>query len=90
MSDIWGDITNSSWLGPFESGEECNNSHIWFEEGNFEIRVKAKNELGVESSWSDPLSISMPKSKTFDISIPFFEKNIKKYLDIFPAKVIFI
>jgi len=77
----WGDGTNSTWSGPYESGEECNVSHIWFDEGTYEIRVKAKNKLGVESVWSDPLSISMPKSKTSNTS---FLNFLEKHTSMFP------
>lgn len=57
----WGDGTNSGWLGPYASGEQCSATHIWDEQGNYEIRVKAKDSNGAESDWSVPLSISMPK-----------------------------
>ena len=58
----WGDGSNSDWIGPFESGEECNISHIWNEIGNYEIKVKAKDTEGLESDWSDPLVVRMPKN----------------------------
>ena len=58
----WGDGTNSGWLGPYVSGEECNATHVWDEQGNYEIKVKAKDEYGAESDWSDPLPVSMPKT----------------------------
>jgi len=61
----WGDITDSGWLGPYESGETCEASHTWTEKDDYEIRVKSKDEHGLESDWSDPLEISMPKSKMF-------------------------
>lgn len=36
--------------------------HIWSETGNYEIRVKARDDLGAESDWSEPLvvNISIP------------------------------
>ena len=58
----WGDYTNSGWLGPFGSGEECSASHIWFEQGSYQVRVKAQDSNGAESDWSDPLPVSMPKT----------------------------
>jgi len=59
----WGDGTNSGWIGYYDSGETCSTSHIWTEEGNYEIKVKTKDLFGYESEWSDSLSISMPKNK---------------------------
>jgi hypothetical protein len=58
----WGDGTSSDWSGPIESGEEFNASHTWSSKGNYEIKVKAKDIYGAESSWSDPLPITMPYS----------------------------
>ncbi len=71
----WGDGSNSGWLGPFDSGEEIEISHTWEKEGDFEIKVKAKDIYGLESEWSDPLSISVPKNK--DI-ISFFINRISE------------
>jgi hypothetical protein len=59
----WGDGSNSGWIGYYNSGETCIESHIWTEEGNYEIKVKTKDFYGHESEWSDPLIVSMPKTK---------------------------
>ena len=59
----WGDGTNSSWIKPSTSSSIVTTSHIWSEQDNFEIMVKAKDIHGAESEWSDPLEISMPKNK---------------------------
>ena len=58
----WGDEI-SNWMGPFDSGETIEVSHIWDEKGTYNIRVKAKDIYGAESDWSDPLSVSIPKNK---------------------------
>ena len=50
----WGDGTFSSWLGPYNSGEPMCASHTWYEDGEYEIRVKVKDYHGLESNWSDP------------------------------------
>ena len=57
----WGDDTDSGWIGPYESGIECEISNTWEKRGNYIIKVKAKDSNGYESEWSDPLSVSMPK-----------------------------
>jgi len=58
----WGDGSTSDWLGPYDSGEECNTTHIWSKRGNYDIKVKVRDNQGGESDWSDPLPITMPYS----------------------------
>jgi hypothetical protein len=55
----WGDDTDSSWLGPYNSGDTAEASHIWTDQGNYEIKVIAKDENGVLSEWSDSLLVSI-------------------------------
>jgi hypothetical protein len=70
----WGNGVTSFILGPYASDEECSASGTWFEEGNYEIRVKAIDEHGAESDWSDPLVISMPKKQVYQyVSIDFLD-----------------
>jgi len=72
----WDDENFSDWLGPYNSGEICETSHIWDEEGSYSIKVKAKDENGIESPWSDPLSITMPKNTELlnNLIFKFIEK----------------
>jgi hypothetical protein len=58
----WGDGTYSNWLGPFQSGATASTTHSWDEEGSYEVRVKAKDVYDVESDWSEPLAVTMPKN----------------------------
>ena len=74
----WGDGTNSGWIGPYLSGEVINISHSWDKKGDYSITVKAKDENDLESEWSDPLSISMPKPKIYGLSL--FFKFLEKIL----------
>ena len=71
----WGD-TSSGWLGPYESGIICEAIHTWTEKGSYEIKVKAKDINGLVSDWSDPLEVSMPKSKSYSNNMLqlFFER----------------
>jgi outer membrane protein assembly factor BamB len=55
----WGDGDVSDWLGPYNSSEIITASHMWIEEGNYEIRVKAKDIHDAESNWSEPLNVTM-------------------------------
>lgn len=64
----WGNDELSEWIGPYSSGETCTISHSWSAKGTFDVRVRAKDVFGMQSEWSDPLTVSMPKSKlTFNI-----------------------
>ena len=51
------------WLGPEDSGVEISASHAWTKKGEYQIKVKAKDDHGAESDWADPFSVSMPKNK---------------------------
>ena len=53
----WGDKTNSGWLGPYNSSEIAYASYIWQSNGEYVIRVKAKDNLDKESGWSDKLNV---------------------------------
>jgi hypothetical protein len=59
----WGDGEFSGWLGPYNSGQECTGSYTWTSRGDYQIRVKAKDDHGVQSEWSESIPISMPHSK---------------------------
>ncbi|PNX49105.1 MAG: hypothetical protein BV457_02390 [Thermoplasmata archaeon M9B1D] len=57
----WDDGTDSGWIGPYNSGDTCQVSHIWSVRGSYSVKVKAKDEHNAESVWSDSLPIIMPK-----------------------------
>jgi peptidase C25-like protein/PKD domain-containing protein len=72
----WGNNELSEWYGPYASGQLIEVSHTWSEKGTYQIRVKAKDDQGAESDWSDPLEISMPKDKkVFSSNGDFFQNN---------------
>ena len=64
----WGDGTTTDWLGPVASGATIQASHSWDEPGDYFIQVKARDSHGMESLWSEPLTITIPKNK--DIHFP--------------------
>jgi hypothetical protein len=81
----WDDGTPTQWIGAFESGQNITVSHTWTSKGSFNIKVKAKDEYGAESVWSDPLQVRMPKIYIIEnINSNFYYKNnvILKYFDI--------
>jgi len=79
----WGDGSNSKWLGPYQSGQEVTESHKWDSQGDFQIRVKAKDVNNAESDWSK-LSVSIPKLKYKNIiKYSFWEKLLNIYFKKF-------
>lgn len=82
-----GDNTQSEWFGPFNTNETCVIEHSWDEEGEYGIRVKAKDEHGAESDWSDSLVVSMPKNKVMNSG--FFEL-INNHPFLFPLVRLFL
>ena len=66
----WDDGTDSGWLGPYPSGSEQSASHSWDKEGEYDVRVKAKDENGAVSDWS------------FDHTIEIFERSDVDIIDI--------
>jgi hypothetical protein len=73
----WGDGTDSEWLGPFESGEVVNASHIYKGTGSYSIKVKAKDESDMESDWSDSLTITIKgkgKARSYSLLTNFIER----------------
>jgi len=61
------DGTFSKWLGPFNSGETINITHVWSKKGIYNIKVKARDIHRAESTWSDPLTFKISRSKTFNL-----------------------
>jgi hypothetical protein len=79
----WGDGLVSEWLGPYNSGVTCEAKHIWNVKGNYNIKVIAKDIYDTESSWSDPLPITMPYSFNKPLS-QFFNLLFQRFLNAFP------
>ena len=77
----WGDDTFSGWIGPYNSGTTGYADHQWTEQGNFEIRVRAKDDHGTQSEWSDPLPITLPKAHT---SNTWFQYLFNQFLENHP------
>jgi len=55
----WGDETYSGWIGPISVNESIIIAHSWQANGDYLIKVKAKDDQGYESGWSDSLSVSI-------------------------------
>ena len=70
----WGDGTDSEWLGPFISGMPVEATKRWYTKGIFNVMVKAKDETGLLSSWSEPLSIRIKGDPKVTILMHKIEK----------------
>ncbi|MCJ7571203.1 MAG: hypothetical protein MUO82_04935 [Candidatus Thermoplasmatota archaeon] len=73
----WGD-NSFEWVGPYDSSLVINASHAWAK-GTYQIRVKAKDFHGLESEWSDPLLVSMPKTKIYNPIIQLLYKILEHF-----------
>jgi len=77
----WGDGSTSGWLGPYNSGSTASGTHTWTSQATYSIRVVAKDEHGKLSAWSDPLSVTMPRSR--EIQRPFLN-FLENHPNLFP------
>jgi len=65
----WGDGETTGWTSFYNSNQSVCKSHTFpdleFLEKNhpYSVRVKAKDEEGLESVWSDPFPFTLPKNK---------------------------
>ena len=74
-----GDLHADEWTLYYDPGIEIFIPHSWNEGGGFEIRVKAYDEYGAYSDWSDPLTVVIPRNKLPIINnslVLFFLKEI--------------
>jgi hypothetical protein len=84
----WGtgdDESKSEWLGPYESGEECETDNYWDEGGKYEIKVRAKDEHGAESEWVNPKVKSNSYYKIFDLNFNLVNWLIVRLSRYFPG-----
>ncbi len=75
----WGDGSNTGWVGSFNSGDTCQEPHIWNAKGSFSVKVKTKDSKDAESVWSDSLIISMPKSQSYNPFLQVFHKLMERF-----------
>jgi hypothetical protein len=85
------DGTVDDWTGLFPSGQIVQTINSWDSVGKYNIKVKAKDQFGTESEWSDLLSVTIPKNRAIEYPIiswffeqiiqrfPFFEKILNQY-----------
>ncbi len=74
----WGGGTTGSYtwgVGPFDSAVVASANHSWDATGTYYVRVKAIDENGAQSKWSDPLTVKVEKSKPRFKNCPFLNSN---------------
>ncbi|HEC89615.1 MAG TPA: hypothetical protein ENI44_03420, partial [Thermoplasmatales archaeon] len=59
-----GDRKVDFWSDFYNSGETINVTHSWEENGEYQIFVIAMDQQGFKSEWSEPLTVTMPKTYT--------------------------
>jgi chitodextrinase len=58
----WGDGSLSNWTGFVASNTSVSASHAWINVSSYPIRVIAQDTNGVNSSWSDPLTVNVSQA----------------------------
>jgi len=71
----WGDGTTSGWVGPYPQCEPVEVCHTYYSQGVYNIRAQAKDINGLESDWSDPFSVNIPRNRAY-----LFRLNIMDFL----------
>jgi chitodextrinase len=66
----WGTSTMSDWLGPYQSGIPISTEYTWEAPGTYLVKVKARDTIGKESNWSQPLSVNMTNRAPDEPSLP--------------------
>jgi len=61
----WGD-GDDDWTELTESGLQASASHTWSDTGSFDIKLKAVDEYGEESDWSESVNIEITKNKSIN------------------------
>ena len=78
----WGDGSYSGWVGPYNSGQTAQAQYKWSEQGSFEVRVRAKDDHGKQSEWSDPLPITLPKNNPYEFN--WLDYLLNRIFDRYP------
>ena len=77
----WGDDQKED-IGPYASGEEATASHTWDNEGEYTIRAKAKDSIGLESEWSK-YNINIPRSKHFNLKFKMLNWLFERFPNLY-------
>jgi hypothetical protein len=70
----WGDGTDSDWIGPYSSGQQVSASHSWYSKGMYNVIAQAKDEYGIVSDCSEPLSVNIKGDPKVIVTMNKIEK----------------
>ena len=70
----WGDGTLSNWTNLVASNTTVSFSHLWNNASTYEIRIIAQDEHGENSSWSQPLNVTISEREAAD-TVPVLRIN---------------
>jgi len=78
-----GDNVVDEWTILYSSGIDCTAVHEWSKEDIIEVRVKAKDEHGMQSDWSEPLEVNITKGKfkTKNLAFSFIKDFFENIFD---------
>jgi len=54
----WGDGDTSAWT-PFSESTLVPMNHVWHNQGRYEVRARARDDMDAQSGWSNPLAVSI-------------------------------
>ena len=74
----WGDGETEDWDGPYSSGEGSSASHTWADRGVYTVKVKARDDYGMEGPWGT-LKVTMPRARSYR-----FIEFLERFLEPFP------
>ncbi len=77
----WGDGQVDEWTGPYNPGVTSEITHMWSKEGNYTIKLKAKDAHSAESDWAT-LTVTMPYS--YRPLSKFFDVMFQRFPNAFP------
>jgi hypothetical protein len=75
----WGDNTTSGWLGPYPQCEPIEVCHTYYYSGNYHIKAKAKDINGLESGWSEPFSVNIPRNRVYILKLDLFNFLLERF-----------
>lgn len=76
----WDDGSLYRWQGPFEMGLPCTAAYSWNSPGIYDVKVKAKNDMGCNSDWTESLTVYITR---YEPLLPFLEFLVD-FKDRFP------
>ncbi len=62
----WGN-EESDWMGPYQSGQLVQTIHKWSAAGDYPVKVRAKDNYGSVSAWSDSITVQIAEGPQIEI-----------------------